>query len=134
VKRARSMSHPESSPRSREFGSPRRPAVAQPVILDVTSLGSVVVLGVVTCQVVGYLASEGKRHAAAVIAVAVAGDALISTGLKLLIGRPRPDLVPHLAEVSTLSFPSGHAMLSEVTYLTLGALLTRQVTHRSVMD
>ncbi|MFN7103581.1 MAG: phosphatase PAP2 family protein, partial [Pseudorhizobium sp.] len=28
-------------------------------------------------------------------------------------------------EVSDLSFPSGHAMLSAVTYLTLGALLSR---------
>jgi undecaprenyl-diphosphatase len=30
-----------------------------------------------------------------------------------------------LVEVHDLSFPSGHAMLSAVTYLTLGALLAR---------
>jgi undecaprenyl-diphosphatase len=41
------------------------------------------------------------------------------------VARPRPELVPHLIEVNDFSFPSGHAMLSAVTYLTLGALLSR---------
>jgi undecaprenyl-diphosphatase len=33
--------------------------------------------------------------------------------------------VPHAVAVYSASFPSGHAMLSAVTYLTLGALLMR---------
>jgi undecaprenyl-diphosphatase len=39
--------------------------------------------------------------------------------------------VPHLVEVQDLSFPSGHAMLSAVTYLTLAALLSRAEQYRS---
>jgi undecaprenyl-diphosphatase len=39
--------------------------------------------------------------------------------------------VPHLADVYTLSFPSGHAMLSAVTYLTLGALAARVAPNRA---
>jgi hypothetical protein len=39
--------------------------------------------------------------------------------LKLIYERPRPDLVPHVARVLTTSFPSGHATLSAIAYLTL---------------
>jgi len=41
--------------------------------------------------------------------------------------RPRPNIVPHLTEVQTSSFPSGHSMMSAVIYLTLGVLLSRLV-------
>ena len=33
--------------------------------------------------------------------------------------------MPHAVAVASASFPSGHAMLSAVTYLTVGALLMR---------
>ena len=58
-------------------------------------------------------------------AVGVGGGEIVSTLLKGFYARPRPDLVPHGMEVFTASFPSGHALLSAVTYLTLGALMTR---------
>src|SRR3954452_17857369 len=50
---------------------------------------------------------------------------MLSTALKMGFERPRPDLVPHSTRVYTASFPSGHAMLSAIAYLTLGALLAR---------
>ena len=55
---------------------------------------------------------------------------VLSTVLKALFNRDRPSLVPHLSEVYTSSFPSGHSMLSAVVYLTLGSLLARLVQHR----
>ena len=90
---------------------------------DVTSLGGASVLTLMTVLVVGYLIVTGKRHNAVLVAVAVIGGALLSHFLKLGFDRPRPDLVAKLVEVRTLSFPSGHAMLSAATYLTLGAIL-----------
>jgi undecaprenyl-diphosphatase len=56
---------------------------------------------------------------------AVASGTLASILLKLGFDRPRPDLVAQLAHAQSSSFPSGHAMLSAVTYLTLGVLLAR---------
>jgi len=73
-----------------------------------------------------------RRAAALLVLVAVAGGMLLSTLLKLGFERPRPDLVPHAVEVYTASFPSGHAMLSAVTWLTLGALLMRVEPRRRV--
>jgi undecaprenyl-diphosphatase len=92
---------------------------------DLTSLGGTTVLTLMTAAVVGFLLVDGKRAAAILVFVSVGGGALLSTILKLVVARPRPDIVPHLVEVSSASFPSGHAMLSAVVYLTLGALLSR---------
>ncbi|MBZ9982569.1 phosphatase PAP2 family protein [Mesorhizobium sp. BR-1-1-8] len=91
---------------------------------DVTSLGSFVFLGFVSVAAVGYLLITGKRRYAVLVAAAVAGGEAISTILKLVFDRQRPDIV-HSARVFTASFPSGHAMLSAVTFLTLGALLAK---------
>ena len=92
---------------------------------DVTALGSLVVLALLTLAVAGFLALAGKRHAALLTLAAVVGGVLLNTLLKAGFARPRPDLVPHAAEIFTTSFPSGHAMTAAATYLTLGALLAR---------
>jgi undecaprenyl-diphosphatase len=86
----------------------------------------------VTLAVIGFLLIDGKRHAALLVLVSIGGGTLLSSGLKGLFDRPRPDLVPHGVEVYTMSFPSGHATLSAVTYLTLGALLARVQPRRRV--
>jgi undecaprenyl-diphosphatase len=92
---------------------------------DVTALGSLGILTFVGLAAVGFLILQGKRRTAALVVVAVGGGMLVSTLTKLGFDRPRPDLVPHATVVYTASFPSGHAMMAAVTYLTLGALLAR---------
>jgi undecaprenyl-diphosphatase len=99
---------------------------------DVTALGSFSLLTLLVLMVLGYLLLSRRTHAAIVVLVAVVGGGLLSDGLKALFARPRPDIVPHLAQVSSASFPSGHSMLSAVVYLTLGALLARLVRQRSL--
>jgi undecaprenyl-diphosphatase len=98
---------------------------------DVTALGSTAVLGIVLLAVVGYLFLAGKRAAAWLVLVAVVGGVTLNTLLKIGFGRPRPDLVAPAAQVFTSSFPSGHAALSAVAYLTLGALLAQTHAARS---
>jgi undecaprenyl-diphosphatase len=92
---------------------------------DLTSLGSTAVLTLITVIAIGYLLIDGKRGAALLVLAAIGGGTGLSVLLKLGFDRPRPDLVAHAVDVYTTSFPSSHAMLSTVTYLTLGALLAR---------
>jgi undecaprenyl-diphosphatase len=99
---------------------------------DITALGSTVVLGIVLLVVTGYLLAAGKRHTGwFVLATVLSGTALNSL-LKLAFARPRPDLVTPLTQVLTLSFPSGHAALSAICYLTLGTLLAQTQVSRAI--
>jgi undecaprenyl-diphosphatase len=102
------------------------------MFIDITALGGHTTLTLVTLTVIGFLLIERRRATALLVLVSVAGGALISHFAKIGFNRPRPELVDRLVEVHTLSFPSGHAMLSAVTYLTLGALLTRTSQRRAV--
>jgi len=99
---------------------------------DITSLGGTAVLTLLTLATLGFLLMSHKRGAAILVAVSVAGGALLSSLLKSGFDRARPDVVPHLVEVTSASFPSGHAMLSTVTYLTLAALLVQVQEKRRV--
>ncbi|GEP07016.1 phosphatase PAP2 family protein [Methylobacterium oxalidis] len=103
---------------------PIGPAWVHELGRDVTALGSMVVLCFLLAAVVGYLLLIRKKGAAALVLGSILGGTLISFGLKLLFNRPRPN-IPGGIQVFTASFPSSHAMLSAVTFLTLGALMTR---------
>ena len=92
---------------------------------DLTSLGSVAVLALVIAAAVGHLAITRKGRDAVTLLCATSGGLLLSNGLKRIYDRPRPDLVPDAVAHLNASFPSGHAMLSAVTYFTLATLLAR---------
>ena len=99
---------------------------------DVTALGSTGVLTLMVLSVAGFLAMTRKSQAALFVLASVIGGTLLSQTMKFVYARPRPDLVPHGAEVYTASFPSGHSMMSAIAYLTLGALLARTQPDRGV--
>ena len=99
--------------------------------LDITALGSATVLGLVVAGVCGFLLLQGLYRNALFIFVASCGAMALNAVLKAVFARPRPEIVPHLREVMTLSFPSGHALTSAATFLTLGALLMRVSQRRS---
>jgi undecaprenyl-diphosphatase len=89
---------------------------------DLTALGSLTVLGLVTALALIFLLLNGRRRLASLVFFAIASGAALSMTLKHLIARPRPEMTD-FAHVFTSSFPSGHAAISAVVYLTLGALL-----------
>ena len=94
---------------------------------DLTAVGGVAVLLLITGAVAGFLLLCRKYHALVLLLATIGGGLLLSSLLKCYSDRPRPSLVPHLSYVSTTSFPSGHSMLSAIVYLTLGSLLARLV-------
>ncbi|WP_338501437.1 phosphatase PAP2 family protein [Sphingomonas kaistensis] len=95
------------------------------IVLDITAIGGVTVLTLITVLVVGFLVVSRSGRTAAFVAAAVASGASASAALKSFFVRPRPEIVPHLIEAASTSFPSGHAMNSAMVYLTLATLIAR---------
>ena len=108
-----------------DLARPIGPGWLQSLARDITAFGGTGILVLISLAVIGFLALAHKRGAAILVFASVGGGILLSSLLKSGFERPRPDLVPHAVQVYTASFPSGHAMLSALTYLTLGALLAR---------
>jgi undecaprenyl-diphosphatase len=118
----------------RQVGQPNvpiGPLWLEGAMRDITSLGSASVLVLITAAVIIYLMLIRRLGTALLIFVAVAGGQVLSSLLKVGVDRPRPELVSHLVNETSLSFPSGHAMLSAVTYLTLGSLAARFLPGRT---
>ena len=109
---------------------PLGPIWVEEMFRDFTALGGTGVLLFVVLGAVVYFLLERKYRELNVLLVTFVGGLLLNTMLKIWFDRPRPDLVPHLAHVVDMSFPSGHTMLSAVAYLTLGALLARTQAKR----
>jgi len=106
------------------------PPAVQQAGRDISALGGVVVLTLVTAIAAGFLALDAKKHMALFLLGSVLSGLMASTLLKDLFHRARPDLVPFDVYVSGASFPSGHSMMAAVTYLTLGALLARSQSRK----
>lgn len=116
----------------REPGSlddPWGPSWLEEAVRDVTAMGSFTILGFILIAAVLFLAFSRKGRTALFVAVSVIGGTIVSTGFKMLFDRPRPD-VEAATRVFTASFPSGHATVSAVVYLTLGLLLAEAMTSR----
>lgn len=101
---------------------PIGPAWVEEAARDLTALGSFSILTILVAVIAIYLLLTARARTAWFLVGAVVGGTIVSTVLKSLFDRPRPDLTG-IARVFTASFPSGHATVSAVVYLTLGALL-----------
>ena len=111
------------------FRTPEDPAViAGPawfglLMRDVTALGGTPFLTLLTIVLTGYLILRRRWAALVLLLVVVIGQALAVDALKAAFDRPRPDVAPRLAEISSRSFPSGHAASAASIYLLLAAML-----------
>lgn len=127
--RALRMPNPNGIPGAPQV--PIGPEWVREVGRDMTALGGMAVMFMMTVAVAGYLFMVRKFHAMWLVILATLGGLLASSVLKHFFDRPRP-AVDHYSYVYTSSFPSGHSMMSAVVYLTLGSLLARLVPERHV--
>lgn len=109
---------------------PIGPSWIENSLLDLTAIGGPTVLGLVVCAVAGFLALQTRYHTAIWVLATAASGELANVAMKNVFQRPRPTVVPHLRDVASTSFPSGHAMESAIIYLTLGAVLMRVAERR----
>ncbi len=101
------------------------PAWFRETVRDVSSLGSDVVLSTVMAAITIYFFLTHRAGAAWLLLIAVLSALALNNILKLGHARPRPTFIAHRARLYTTSFPSGHAAMSAVTYLTIGLLLAQ---------
>jgi undecaprenyl-diphosphatase len=109
---------------------PIGPAWMASAMMDLTALGGPTIISLVVLGIIGFLALQTRYWTAFFVFLTAASGEVISYALKAAFFRPRPDVVPHLREAFSTSFPSGHAMQSAIIYLTLGAMLMRVAERR----
>ena len=106
------------------------PVWVKQAMIDVTALGGETVLVILVAVIAGFLAVQ--RHwltMGLVLGGTISGSIAIGIA-KALIGRPRPELTDHLVQVTSASFPSGHAANSAIIYLTIASLVVQIVEER----
>lgn len=108
-------------------GTPVGPAWLLQSAVDISALGGYTLLWLFGVAGIAWLIAVGKQREAAWIALSLIGSSVIDGLLKSWIARPRPELVPHLVQVTNASFPSGHAMISSAVYLTLALMLAEGI-------
>jgi undecaprenyl-diphosphatase len=103
----------------------RRTPLLDLVMLEVTTLGNGLVLIMLVGIVSAFLWLTNHRWSVYLLIVGTVGGQLVNNMLKSLFGRPRPDTVPAVDDVLTLSFPSGHAMSAIIAYGSVAYLVGR---------
>ena len=117
----------------REFAGP---ALLLEIVRDLTALGGVFLRHLFAIAAVVALLFLKLRREAVLFAMTVAGGWIANTAVKVLVGRERPQIVPHLTEAGGDSFPSGHAFNSAVVYIAMAlafAALSRRHSVRYVL-
>jgi undecaprenyl-diphosphatase len=111
---------------------PLGPAWLPGAVRDLTALGSGTVLVFLTLAVaLGFFLQRRWKTALFLLTTVIVGWSA-TNGLKERYGRQRPTVVPHLTRETSLSFPSGHARMSALVYLTLGAILAQRAKKRGL--
>lgn len=110
----------------------RGPSWMERLCRDLSALGSRPVLTLVTLVASGFFLLLRRFQALALIWLTAITGTLLMGGLKDFYARPRPEVIPGLSEVFSLSFPSGHSMMSAMIYGSLAVLVASFVNERGI--
>lgn len=84
---------------------------------NVTRLGEHASIGAIAVIIALRMRNRGRKHDAWTVLLNAGGGMALSTGLKAIFQRERPqELARHIRLPRTHSFPSGHALLSAATF------------------
>ena len=86
-------------------------------VRDVTALGGIFLTACFTLAAIVALLFLRLRREAALFAMTVILGAVLNKVMKWVVGRDRPEIVPHLTEAGGNSFPSGHSFSSAMIYI-----------------
>ena len=97
----------------------------------ITTLGSPPVLALLGGVGVAAFVAQRRRLVAMAWTGIFLGGALLDAALKLLVHRPRPDTASDFLARSSWSYPSGHSMMSLVTFGMIAWALVRLRFHNT---
>ncbi|HEU4961325.1 MAG TPA: phosphatase PAP2 family protein [Sphingomonas sp.] len=115
-----------------DLALPVGPHWLEHAMIDLTAMGGGTVLTIAVVATLGALAVERLWLTAGLVVAATVSGSLAVDLAKHLVARARPDIVPHLVEVSSMSFPSGHSANSAIVWLTLATLLTQVIPNAAL--
>lgn len=111
---------------------PRGSARVIEAVRDVTALGGTVLRNLFALMAAVALVFLGLRRQAVLLVLTVSLAWIVNSGLKELVGRERPQIVPHLMEAGGNSFPSGHSFNAAVVYISIALAFAAISPRRSV--
>jgi undecaprenyl-diphosphatase len=111
---------------------PKGPPQLLEAVRDMTALGGVLLRNLFGLAAVVSLLFLRLRREAVLFAATVVGGWLVNSGIKALVGRPRPTIVPHLTEAGGASFPSGHSFNAAVIYIAMALAFASMSARHSV--
>ena len=95
------------------------------VALDLTALGSSVVIVLISAITLCVLLLLRDRRGALQLLLASLGAGILTQATKHIVERQRPEELPHLISASGFSYPSGHSLAAAALYLTISILALR---------
>ncbi|MFM5930206.1 MAG: phosphatase PAP2 family protein [Novosphingobium sp.] len=101
-------------------------------VRDITALGGTVLRTLVSLAAIAALLFLRLRREAVLLAATILSGLLVETAIKMLVARPRPQIVPHLVDAGGMSFPSGHSFNSALGLIAVALAFATYSARRRV--